>query len=719
MTLATLSVGFLAFSSWRLRTLRSRTPITPITPSIQSLGRPDNQIPILDYGDLVQLCNAAPLLLQIERKSRFTPAHYAQCVLPLVQGFAEFVQQLPASESDHHAEPGGLFIHALECVNYALDQRAGKQLPSGFSTETTRKYEHHASYALIVAALLHDVGKPIADVRVALYPDRQDSAPDPWVGLAGTMNRGKYAFYTVDFPLGKERDYELHKKLPVLLVHGLVPVVAFNWLSECPSVVSEMFDYLAGNKTEGLLAQLVKEADRESVRQNLSKGSRTRFATAKSVPLIERLMEGLRRLLTEGHELPLNRAGAAGFVHQGEVWFYCVRVAGAVREYLQNNEIIQGKAGLPVDDQRFFDVWQSFGAVVTNPETLGAIWYARVELTSSWISQDGQTFLRFPLKNLYPDPALYPPQMNGQMVVTSKLSSASKGPAIASEPISPAVAVVAAITETNQLAALETPSTNENTSNNELSVDALFAAINGGNIASLVEPAKSASNEFLDNRDMAVTPVTDSMTLEETRPIHYPEGSDSPKEITAPMRIEQTLTPEQQALVKSSPKTERAQMMAKNFLAFLQEGIAKGSLKFNCSGAYYHFVEEGLLITTPNSFRDYCQQFSSRFLELGENWDSLAPTHLQRALIESDWAQPLVKGYSIHTYQVNGGGLLKCFLIPRLRAQLLFNPLPATNPAIERMSLVRQLELAGNSLSPKQRDSLKERIKKEGHEITK
>ncbi|MDO1762441.1 TraI domain-containing protein, partial [Escherichia coli] len=44
-------------------------------------------------------------------------------VEPLIQQLAEFVQLLPASESHHHAQPGGLLIHLLEVARSALHFR--------------------------------------------------------------------------------------------------------------------------------------------------------------------------------------------------------------------------------------------------------------------------------------------------------------------------------------------------------------------------------------------------------------------------------------------------------------------------------------------------------------------------------------------------------------------------------------------------------------------
>jgi hypothetical protein len=54
-----------------------------------------------------------------------------------------------------------------------------------------------------------------------------------------------------------------------------------------------------------LMAEPVGAGGRESVRRNLLISPHQRFATARTAPLIERLMEALRRMLVDGAWLPL------------------------------------------------------------------------------------------------------------------------------------------------------------------------------------------------------------------------------------------------------------------------------------------------------------------------------------------------------------------------------------------------------------------------------
>ena len=100
------------------------------------------------------------------------------------------------------------------------------------------------------------------------------------------------------------------------------------------------------------------------------------------------LMEALRRMLIEGGQLPLNRPGAAGWVHDGYVWFVCARLAEEVRSYLSQHESLQGIPGKDRND-RLFDTWQESGACRPAPDG-GAVWRVRVEC-ESWSPPDAFT----------------------------------------------------------------------------------------------------------------------------------------------------------------------------------------------------------------------------------------------------------------------------------------------------------------------------------------
>src|SRR5690606_35460616 len=82
--------------------------------------------------------------------------------------YCESVQLAPASESHHHAGPGGLLIHTHEVVTLALKQRRGLQLPDGGSISVINDQRHLWTFSVVAACLLHDIGKLSASIRIQL-----------------------------------------------------------------------------------------------------------------------------------------------------------------------------------------------------------------------------------------------------------------------------------------------------------------------------------------------------------------------------------------------------------------------------------------------------------------------------------------------------------------------------------------------------------------------
>jgi integrating conjugative element relaxase (TIGR03760 family) len=383
---------------------------------------PDGELPVLGFNALADRTATGYLVEGLRRKLAFPAEMYSAAVRPVIVALAEFVQLLPASESHHHAEPGGLFTHTMEVANFALDYRRGQILPKGAPPEAIGEQAHRWTYAVFIAALLHDVGKPIVDTRVHLR--KGPSGTEVWSPLAGSMATFGATSYRVEFVGRDSRQYGLHGKLPVLLLNRFVPAPILGWCSADEGLTRELLSYLAGEKSaqEGVLHELVSRADSESVRRNLLSGSRVRFASARRVPLIEHLMHALRAMLKEGGRIPLNRSGAAGWVYGGDLWFVSKRLADEVRTYLQGINSVED--GIPSDNQRLFDTWQEYGAAVPNPKTGGAVWDVTV------VGPDYQhplTLLRFPLSVLYERTEFYPPAMQGRIDISEGNAESEKG----------------------------------------------------------------------------------------------------------------------------------------------------------------------------------------------------------------------------------------------------------------------------------------------------
>jgi hypothetical protein len=420
-----------------------------------------------------------------------------------------------------------------------------------------------------------------------------------------------------------------------------------------------------------VLGSIIKRADSDSVRRNLLNGPRTRFATARSQPLIERLMEALRRMLSEGAVLPLNRPGAAGWVFDGCVWFVCARLADEVRTYLSEHESVQGVPGRDRND-RLFDTWQESGAARPAPDG-GAVWRVRVTC-DGWTPPDPLTVLCVPLDRLYADPAAYPPSMRGSIVpiVAAGLQSAAPQPVrqATPHPVEQRTTTTQALRATPATAAPrpQSPRSEATASHdaasaasasistagsvsNQLEVRAPAPAIaqgpeQPGNRSSLpptspatTGPANPAENSDLKrepSRSPAPPPPNESLSSRASEPGELSAMKPLAESASCAARSNDVLAPSDVASLLPDrpasgaypaepgaplrPKDKQARhpapakdasAAAKALMAWVAHSVASGELKYNEDGALVHFVTEGALLLSPEIFRRFIDTYAA------------------------------------------------------------------------------------------------------------
>lgn len=96
-----------------------------------------------------------------------------------------------------------------------------------------------------------------------------------------------------------------------------------------------------------------------------------------------------------------------------------------------------------------------------------------------------------------------------------------------------------------------------------------------------------------------------------------------------------------------------------HFMAWLQSGLADQSIRFNESGAVVHFVEEGMLLVSPNSFKAYARSRNAACKALDEKeGDDGADTArwIQRKVLKAGWHLRSADGSNFREYRMSRGG---------------------------------------------------------------
>jgi len=203
----------------------------------------------------------------------------------LLHNFARRVQLLSACEARHHTGPGGLLRHALETVNRAMKIRRAYMLPNGASSECISEQQEIWNFAVLCAALLHDIGKPFRAVRISLR-DREGRALHCSLACddlpAGASYRPEFCRERQD---QQDQQDQHHQSIPLLIAGQIIPKTALQWLSQYPEVFNLWLFTLSGRYTEaGMLGEIITRADQYSTPEPLSQndGNQQLHAAAES-----------------------------------------------------------------------------------------------------------------------------------------------------------------------------------------------------------------------------------------------------------------------------------------------------------------------------------------------------------------------------------------------------------------------------------------------------
>ncbi|MFG0462477.1 MobH family relaxase [Pseudomonas sp. yb_1] len=337
-----------------------------ITPAAEGFHQP------LSAELLLAASHRKRLLERIWQYTALSQPQFEQLYLEPIRRYATYVQQLPASESHHHAYPGGMLDHGLELVACSLKLRQSYLLPSGAAPEDQAAQADAWSAAIAYGALLHDVGKIAVDLEVEY---QNGEAWHPWHGPLNQPYRFRYV---------AGRDYKLHGTAAGLLYTQILRPSLLDWLSSYPALWGQLLSLLADHyEHAGTLGELVLQADRVSTAQNIG-ANPTKALQAPKHSLQHHLLAGLSHLVK--NEFKLNQPGAAGWLTVDHLWLVSKTATDRLRAYL----LAQSVDGIPSSNIAMFDELQSHGLVDATPGGK-AVWSANVT-DDDW--QHRFTFLR-------------------------------------------------------------------------------------------------------------------------------------------------------------------------------------------------------------------------------------------------------------------------------------------------------------------------------------
>lgn len=228
------------------------------------------------------------------------PREFNRLILPVLDSFASFAHMLPASQAHHHRGAGGLLAHSLEVAVHALNACQVTSFDHDRYPADRIKRRDRWNAAAVLAALMHDVGKPLYDLRVT-----DASAEKVWQPVANSIpewaqENGVERYF---FHWNPNR-HDVHKHLSTTMIDRLLPKELRLWLMEAgQDLYFAMVNAIACDDEKSILTGLVIKADSTSVEADLRKwggDASGQSALGIGVPVSSLVVDTMRHLKSIG-----------------------------------------------------------------------------------------------------------------------------------------------------------------------------------------------------------------------------------------------------------------------------------------------------------------------------------------------------------------------------------------------------------------------------------
>jgi conjugal transfer pilus assembly protein TraI len=258
-----------------------------------------------------------------------------------LENYAAAVHLIPASESHHHADSGGLLRHGLEVANLALlllNEYA--PLARGHFAEQREHLAPRMRYAVLVAALGHDLGKPVTDMSIA-----DDSGKLKWNPMKETLyewsQKNKVERYFLHWSASRNKK---HEPVSVLMLGYVMGAEGREYIAEVDSnMLSQAVESVSGDPSAAnVIAKIVKRADSSSTERDQRRRGAGGFGSGMPV---ERYYLDAMRTLTRKKDWKINKPGGKIWVIGGDAYLVWPAAAEDMQKHFMANKV----KGIPFD----------------------------------------------------------------------------------------------------------------------------------------------------------------------------------------------------------------------------------------------------------------------------------------------------------------------------------------------------------------------------------
>ncbi|WNB74024.1 MobH family relaxase [Methylomonas koyamae] len=293
------------------------------------------------------LSSQTELITSIEQALAMPDSLYQTIAAPVIRRYAAFSHLLPASESHHHRGAGGLFRHGLEVAHWSTLASQGSLFATSASPKERKAQELRWRLAVCFAGLLHDIGKPVADMAVVDAQGQHTWNPcdeniTDWA-VRNDINRY--------FLRWRDNRHKRHEQFSALVIERVLTREARTFILESgPDIMQAMLETINGLDRGSKVYALVITADCKSVERDL-KAHYQNIDSALGMPVEKYLFDAMRRLVKSG-QWTVNEKGAR--LWRFEDGLYIVWRSGAqdIVTLLAKDKV----PGIPRDEDTLADI---------------------------------------------------------------------------------------------------------------------------------------------------------------------------------------------------------------------------------------------------------------------------------------------------------------------------------------------------------------------------
>ena len=308
---------------------------------IPSYPPPKAGLPLVDVHQLLR--KHQDQLLSIRTTLGLEPEFYQTQIEPVFLRYARFVHLLPASENHHHRAAGGLLHHGLE-VAFLATQATEHDVPYASPlldlTPTERRDRHRCwRVAVCLAALVHDLAKPVTDVQV-----QDESGNDVWPPFTESLydwalTRRLERYYVHWTP----HRHAQHEHLNGLLVARILGSDLLTYINRFePRLIVQLISAISAPSADHPIARYVQPADQRSTQRDLATHHVNPLMLTGAMPIERSLVDAMRQLLA-CDAWSINVNGARLWVFKEGVFIVWKQAAAEICALLRKQHI----AGIP------------------------------------------------------------------------------------------------------------------------------------------------------------------------------------------------------------------------------------------------------------------------------------------------------------------------------------------------------------------------------------